>query len=124
MIYYAVCAFVFVEAVSMILSVLTMLWRDVKKLVTSLMRMLMYFSPVIWECHFADNVPHHDILNFILKLNPVYYIINGYRDAVFYEKLFWEHPALTAYFWLVTLCLFAFGCMLMYKFKRKFIDLI
>lgn len=124
MFYYALCSFIFVESISMILSVLTMLWRDVKKLVTSLMRMLMYFSPVIWECHFSDSVAHHNFLNFIMKLNPVYYIVNGYRDSVFYGKLFWQHPALTAYFWIVTILLFVFGCMLMHKFKSKFIDLI
>ena len=86
LIYYGVCAFVFAESVSLILSVLTMLWRDVRKLITSLMRMLMYFSPVIWECHFADSVPYHNILNILMKLNPVYYIITGYRDSVFYYK--------------------------------------
>lgn len=124
LIYYIVCAFAFSEAVAMILSVLNMLWRDVKKLVTSLMRMFMYFSPVIWECHFNSDVPHHNILNMIMKMNPLYYIINGYREAIFYEKGFWEHPALTIYFWGVTLVLFAVGCLLMYKFRRKFIDLI
>ena len=93
-------------------------------MITSLMRMLMYFSPVIWECHFGENVSHHNILNFIMKLNPIYYIVNGYRDSVFYGIGFWEHPMLTAYFWVFTLVLFVAGCMLMYKFKRKFIDLI
>ena len=124
MIYYAVCAFAFVEAVSLILSVLTMLWRDVRKLITSLMRMLMYFSPVIWECHFAESVPYHNALNLIMKLNPVYYIVNGYRDSVFYYKTFLDHPAQTLYFWGVVLVLFAVGCSLMYKFKTKFIDMI
>lgn len=123
-IYYAICAFALAESISLILSVLTMLWRDVKKLVTSLMRMLMYFSPVIWECHFGDNVPYHDLLNKIMKLNPVYYIIEGYRDSVFYEKTLLDHPVLTLYFWVVVIILFVIGCNLMYKFKRKFIDMI
>lgn len=82
----------FVESVTLILSVLTMLWRDVRKLVTSLMRMLMYFSPVIWECHFAASVPFHNILNIIMKLNPVYYIVNGYRDCIFYNRWIFAHP--------------------------------
>lgn len=42
-IYYAFCAFMFAEAVSLILSVLTMLYRDIRKLVKSLIRMFMYF---------------------------------------------------------------------------------
>ena len=114
----------FAEAVSLILSVLTMLYRDIRKLVKSLIRMFMYFSPVIWECHFASHVPFHNILNTIMKLNPAYYIISGYRDSIFYGKTFLDHPALTLYFWGVVLILFVIGCMLMYKFKKKFIDLI
>lgn len=124
LIYYAFCAFCFTEAVSLILSVLTMLWRDVKKLVTSLMRMLMYFSPVIWECTFPKRIPHHLFFDKIMKLNPVYYIINGYRDSVFYHTTPFDHPALTLYFWIVVILLFVLGCVLMYKFKRKFIDMI
>ena len=120
----AFCAFCFAEAVSLILSVLTMLWRDVRKLVTSLMRMLMYFSPVIWECHFEADVPYSEVLNFIMQLNPVYYIINGYREAVFYKVLPFEHMGLTLYFWGVVVVLFAIGSLLMFKFKTKFSDLI
>lgn len=124
LIYYAVCAFVFAESISLILSVLTMLWRDIRKLVTSLMRMLLYFSPVIWECHFKASVPHSELLNMILKMNPIYYIVNGYRESVFGAKAFWEHPVLTLYFWAVMVILFTLGCSLMYKFKTKFIDMI
>ena len=124
LIYYMFCAFVLVEAVTLILSVLTMLWRDVKKLITSLTRMMFYFSPIIWNCHFEKHVMYADILNKIMKLNPIYYIVQGYRDAIFYNIAFWEHPHLTLYFWAVVLILFAIGCSLMYKFKKKFIDLI
>lgn len=124
LLYYAFCAFAFAESVSLILSVLTMLWRDVRKLVTSLMRMLMYFSPVIWECQFSKNVSHSEILNKILKLNPIYYIINGYRESIFLEKTFIDHPVHTLYFWIVILLLFSIGCSLMYRFKTKFIDMI
>ena len=84
LLYYALCAFAFVEAVSLILSVLTMLWRDIRKLITSLMRMLMYFFSVIWGMSFSQTMfPYHELLNKIMKLNPVYYIVNGYRDSIF-----------------------------------------
>lgn len=124
LIYYAFCAFMFSEVVALILSVLTMLWRDVKKLVTSLMRMLMYFSPVIWECHFKSSVPGHEILNRVMKMNPLYYVVTGYRDSVFQQKTFLDHPALTIYFWGVVIVLLVIGCSLMYRFKKKIVDLI
>ncbi len=59
-----------------------------------------------------------------MKINPVYYLVNGYRESIFYHKFFWQHPAQTLCFWLIVLALFAAGCLLMYKFKKKFIDLI
>lgn len=123
-IYYALCAFMLAEVIGLILSVLTMLWRDIRKLITSLMRMLMYFSPVIWECHFSESVPFHNILNTIMKMNPVYYIVTGYRDAVFYDRTPLDSPGLTLYFWGVVLVLLALGCTLMYRFKKKIVDLI
>ena len=98
------------EAISLVLSVLTMLWRDVKKFISSIMRMLMYFSPILWDCHFKPDVPFASILNKLVKVNPVYYIIQGYRDAVFYGRN--------------VFAIFALGCFLMYTFKKKFIDMI
>ena len=29
----------------------------------------------------------------ILKLNPIYYIVTGYRDALIDKIAFWEHPS-------------------------------
>ena len=120
LIYYAFCAFMFLEALALVTSVLTMMWRDVKKLVTSLMRMLMYLSPVLWPAAFSG-IP---VMSFIMKLNPVYYIVTGYRDCMFFEKSILAHPALTVYFWIVVLVLFAVGSALMYHFKRKMVDMI
>lgn len=124
LLYYAFCSFVLMESIAMILSVLTMLWRDIKKFVTSITRMLMYFSPILWECKFKSHVPHYHILNKIMKLNPINYIITGYRDSIFYGKTVLDHPATGIYFWCLTIILFVIGCALLFKFKKKFIDLI
>ncbi len=122
--YYMFAAFFLSESISMVFSVLTMMWRDVKKFIASIMRMVMYFSPILWNAQFKSYVPFHTILNKLVKANPIYYIIQGYRDAIFYGKTPFDHPALTVYFWGLTLVIFFIGCALMYKFKRKFIDMI
>lgn len=116
--YYMFATFCLGEAITMILSVLTMKLHDVSKLVTSLIRGLFYFSPVIWDCHTKSHT-----LNMILKLNPCYYLINGYRESMFYGVGFWEHKWQTMYFWVLVVVLFCIGCVLMYKNKEKYIDL-
>lgn len=118
-IYYLLCIIALLFSLSLITSVLTMIWRDVKKLVSSMMRMLLYMSLVLFNDTF-----HNAIITIFIKLNPVAYIVQGYRDCILYQKSIFAHPALMLYFWILILVLFSIGSYLMYKFKTKFIDLV
>ena len=119
LLYYMLCAFVFVQCLALTTSVLNMITRDVKKLITSLMRMLLYMSPVLWSATYSN-----PILDTISMANPIFYIVNGYRESIFFGKTPFDNPMYTLYFWGVMLVLFVLGSTLMYKFKNKFIDLI
>ena len=119
-IYYAFAIFMFLESLSLVTSVITMLWRDMKELVNSLMRMLLYLSPVLWPAAFKNWA----VMTFILKLNPIYYLVTGYRDSILFHRGFWDRPLMGIYFWSVVLVLFVVGSYLMYKFKRRMIDMI
>lgn len=121
LLYYMICAVALVEAIALITSVLTMIWRDVKKLITSLMRMLLYLSGVLFP---VTSWAGHPLIVFVMKLNPVHYVVQGYREVIFHQKMIFHHPALTIYFWAVVLILFVIGSVLMMKFKKKMIDMI
>jgi teichoic acid transport system permease protein len=41
----------------------------------------------------------------VFKLNPVGYVVEGYRDALFGQAWIWQHAATTLGFWLLTLAL-------------------
>src|SRR5690606_11895541 len=92
--------------------------RDIHMLLNATLRMLLYLSPILWQMTIlADPLPK------IMKLNPLYYLIEGYRSALFgINWYFIEHWQYTLYFWLVVLLLFWFGSMLHVKFRRHFID--
>ncbi|ECL0184694.1 Teichoic acid translocation permease TagG, partial [Listeria monocytogenes] len=57
-----------------------------------------------------------------LKLNPIYYLINGFRETFLMEKMFWENPSYTVYFWLLTGVLLFVGASLHMKFRERFVD--
>lgn len=122
LIYYLICAIIFSVSLSMTTSVLNMLARDTRKLVLALMRLLLYLTPILWSMDQLKHAPKIVIL--IMKANPIYYIVQGYRDCFFYHNgiLFYSHSMIA--FWVITLLLFAFGSFMMYKFKHKIIDLI
>ena len=121
-IYDMFCAFCFCIALNTITSVLNMFTRDVSKLVKALMRMLLYLTPILWTLEKIEK--SHALLATLLKLNPLFYIVEGYRESFFYQTTFMNHPTLTIYFWVVTIAMYCLGSWLMYKFKSRFIDMM
>ena len=121
LIYYLVCAVIFAFSLSLTTSVLTMLARDTKKLITSCMRMILYLTPILWSVDRFKNLP---LLKTIVMCNPIYYIVQGYRDCFFYHKGIMAYTWSMGWFWGVTIALFLFGSYMMYKFKTRFIDMI
>lgn len=119
LIYYLICAVVFSISLSMTTSVLNMLARDTRKLVLACMRLLLYLTPILWN---IGSLPK--FLHPIMMANPIYYIVQGYRDCFFFHNGFLYYWKSMIAFWVITFVLFAFGSFMMYKFKHKFIDMI
>jgi teichoic acid transport system permease protein len=121
--YYCFCAIIFGISLSLTTSVLNMLARDTRKMVLACMRLLLYLTPILWDIgRLERSAPRFVLL--IMKANPIYYIVQGYRDCFFYHKGFlFYHNSMIA-FWVITIVLFVIGSCMMYKFKHKFIDMI
>ncbi len=119
--YYLFCAILFSFALSLTTSVLNMLARDTRKLILACMRLLLYLTPILWDVNrFAEG----SIVRKLLECNPIYYIVQGYRDCFFYHKGFMAYGWSMAWFWGITIGLFFMGSYMMYKFKTRFIDMI
>ena len=118
LLYYAVFELAFFTALAMITSVLSMIAIDFQKLINSLIRILFYLTPVLWS---PDNMPQ--IVQFILKLNPCSYVVEGYRDSILYDIPFYSHGAYMAFFWGLTVILFSVGSNLLIKYKNQLMEL-
>lgn len=117
--YFDFCAFAFLSAYALFASSITVLVKDFQKLMSSIIRLLFYISPVVWE-----QGQLREPLRIILKLNPFAYIIDGYRESILYNSgltiNFWQG----VYFWILTFVLFFYGCYIHIKFRKQFIDLL
>lgn len=123
LIYYLFAAVMFSISLAMVTSVLNMLARDTRKLILACMRLLLYLTPILWPISRLTEAWMKPII-YIMKINPIYYIVCGYRDCFIYHRgiMFYSNQMLV--FWVITIFIFVIGCMMMYKFKHKFIDLI
>jgi teichoic acid transport system permease protein len=110
-----------VIAISLITSTLSTIVRDVQMVVQSIMRMLLYMTPILWNMEDLLN----DRLITIMKINPFYYIVEGYRSALLGQGWYFiEHFQYTLYFWALVLVMFAFGSFIHVKFRRHFVDFL
>lgn len=123
-IYYIICMYVFLFAFSLLSSTISTLVRDFQLFLQSMMRMLFYLSPVLWETgllvtRFGET---GRLMENILRLNPLYYIIEGFRDSFLGRAWFFEDLVYMGYFWLFTFAILYLGSKLHMKFRRNFMD--
>ena len=69
----------FTCGIGLLLSALTVFFRDIEHLYGVLLTILMYASAIFYP---PDIIPEK--YRFVLTLNPLHYFIEGFRDAVFY----------------------------------------
>lgn len=115
--YYLACLYLFLFAITLLLSTLTTIIRDVQMMVQSVVRLMMFFLPIVWNVH---NFPTFFVN--ILKLNPLFYIIEGFRYSILGGQWFFEDGAYTLYFWSISLLILTIGAYLHIKFRNKFVD--
>lgn len=60
----------------------------------------------------------------ILKLNPMYYIVEGYRNSFIYHQWFWEVGYTNLWFWIVTLVILVIGAVVFKKLRPHFADVL
>lgn len=81
--YFAIATYIFTYSLALITSTLSVMIRDVHKLLTSTMRMGIYISPVLWDVSRIDQDGSiaSAVITAIVRLNPLTYLIEGYRAA-------------------------------------------
>lgn len=120
LIYYIFCLIVFIFSFTLLSSTISTLVRDYQALLQSTMRMLLYMSPILWDTGMLPS----PILENILRLNPLFYIITGFRNSFLGVSWFFSEPIYTLYFWIFTFCLLYFGSKAHMKFRKNFMDYI
>lgn len=119
-IYYSLCMFILVLALSYTFCSVVIFFRDLSQIVNIALQVGMWATPIMWSFTRAEGTG----FEWLFKLNPVFYIVNGYRQSLFDKIWFWQQPGQFAYFWGVTILLFAFGTFVFKRLKPHFADVL
>lgn len=119
MLYYAFCMCALVVAISFITASIIIFFKDLGQIISIVLQFGMWLTPIMWS---IDIMPAKFLG--IIKMNPMYYIVDGYRNAMIYGQPLFYDVKLTLYFWVVTISLFVIGIVLFRKLRPHFADVL
>lgn len=118
-VYYLFALICLVFGLSLITSSLMVFLKDVGQFVSMLIQFGFWATPIFWN---LQMIPYW--LHWIFKLNPVYYIVEGYRASFIYHLWFWQLGYVNLSFWLETGAIILFGAYLFKKLRPHFADVL
>ena len=120
-VYYSFCTFMLTLGFSYFTCSVAVFFRDLTQMVNICLQVGVWMTPIMWNFNdFHLSRP----LQMIFKLNPMYYIVEGYRGSLIEGSWFFERPVLTAYFWGLTLLLWLLGIRTFRKLRIHFADVL
>lgn len=119
LIYYMFCVTVFVLGVSYLTSALNVFVPDLIQIINVFLQFGMWMTPIMWSSElFGSKIEK------LIMINPLYYIVEGYRDCFYNQIPFWDKPGLTIYFWSVTILCLILGMYSFRKLEKHFADVL
>ncbi len=108
--------FIFSIGFSLMLSALTVYFRDIQHLYSVLLTVWMYLTPIIYPMSLLDG---SKAMQTIIRCNPLYYYVEYFRDVMMYNTVpnLWDNLICIG----IALITLALGCLIFSKAQKKFI---
>lgn len=117
--YYSGCLFIFVLALCYSTCAVVVFFRDLAQIINIALQIGIWATPILWN---INSLSGGWVI--ALKLNPLVYIVNGYRGAIYEREWFFQDFFSTMYFWIVTVVLFGIGAAVFKRLKVHFADVL
>lgn len=122
LIYYSFAAAALALGLSYFTSAASVFFKDMQQIVAIILQFGIWMCPIMYdEGLFTNGRPW---LASVFKLNPVYYIVAGYRDSMITGDGIFMRPMLGIYFWCVTGLLFLLGLHFFRRLRPHFSDVL
>ena len=118
-IYYSGCTFVLILGISYFTCSVVVFFRDLSQIISILLQVGIWATPILWNIAMFD-----DSKKWIVKLNPLTYIVEGFRTSIYGDSWFFEHFYSSTYFWIVTVLIFILGSLIFKRLKPQFADVL
>jgi len=119
MVYYLISLSIFSLGFGWLLAAFNVFFKDVAQTINVILSIWFWLTPIVWS---PSVVP--EPLRWLLRLNPIYYIVEGYRRTFIHHKPLWEDPTGLVVFWTMCLLVLATGAYFFRRLKPEFAEMI
>jgi len=119
LVYGYLCAVALASGLGWLLSAINVFHRDVGQSLSVLLSFWFWATPIVWS---VDMLP--DNWRPLINWNPVYHVVESYRDALLYDRPVWHDFSQLSVFWGMTLVIGLFGAYVFRRLKPEFADVI
>ena len=120
-VYFSGCLMIFVTGLCMLTSSLVIFFRDLSQIINIFLQVGIWMTPIMWSLE--DLLAKYPILA-VLKLNPLCYIVYGYREVLFGSGSIAGLGWMNIYFWAVTIVTWIVGSGVFRRLKVHFADVL
>jgi len=117
--YYTIALTVLVLGITWITASVVVFFRDIGQLVTMFLQFGFWLTPIFWSEKIIPPAYH-----WVIQLNPLTYIVEGYRNSMIYHRWFWQDATGTLYYWGITAVIFLVGITTFRRLRPHFADVL
>lgn len=121
--YYSFCMIMLSMGIIYATSAMVIFFRDLSQVINIILQVGIWVTPIMWNMDAMIGKVSPALLG-ILKLNPMFYVVSGYRDSLINHIWFWDRPEITMYFWLVVSVIFCVGFGIFRRLQVHFADVL
>ena len=117
--YYSACLFLLVLAVCYTTCSIVVFFKDLSQIISIMLQIGMWATPILWDINMIPEKWQK-----LIKINPLVYVVNGYRSAIYGQEWFFQDFFSTVYFWMFTVVVFGIGTLVFKRLKVHFADVL
>ncbi|MEA2018540.1 MAG: ABC transporter permease [Campylobacterota bacterium] len=119
LIYFFIAMTSLLFGISLLTSSLNLFLPDTAKFISVVTQLGFWFTPILWD---INKIPEQ--YHWLIQLNPMEYIVTGYRNSLLYDKFIIQDLWQTFYFWGLTLFFIIIGSIVFRKLRPHFAEVV
>ncbi len=117
--YFAICLSLIIYIWLMFSSSILVFFKDFGQVIQIVLQVGMWATPILWDYH---RIPEQYL--WIMEINPLFYIVEGYRGAFLGSSGIYPSAFRFWYFWISSLIMLFLSIYVFAKLKKHFADIL